>query len=67
MAERLIQAETYQIEDSFTAFDVEANLLRDKHAMLCGKVNDMIDDLQPTSQEEALRTASYGLVGIREH
>jgi hypothetical protein len=51
-----------QIEDSFTAFDVEANLLRDKHAMLCGKVNVIVDDLQPTSHEEALRAASLELV-----
>ncbi|KAJ9103878.1 hypothetical protein QFC21_002340 [Naganishia friedmannii] len=54
------------IEDSFTAFDVEANLLRDKHAILCGKINDIIDDLQPTSHEEALRTASYELISLLE-
>jgi hypothetical protein len=48
-----------QIEDSFTAFDVEANLVRDKHAMICGSINRMIDDLQPSSPE-----ASQGLVSI---
>ncbi|KAJ9120190.1 hypothetical protein QFC22_003090 [Naganishia vaughanmartiniae] len=57
-----LKPKNYQIEDSFTAFDVEANLLRDKHAMLCGKVNELIEDLQPTSHEEALRVASYELV-----
>lgn len=51
-----------QIEDSFTAFDVEANLIRDKHAMICGSISRMIDDLQASSPEEVLREASQGLV-----
>ncbi|GHJ83897.1 hypothetical protein NliqN6_0299 [Naganishia liquefaciens] len=52
------------IEDSFTAFDVEANLIRDKHAMLCGNINDMIEELQPSSPEDKLRKASQGLLSV---
>ncbi|KAJ9117782.1 hypothetical protein QFC20_000061 [Naganishia adeliensis] len=55
-----------EIEDSFTAFDVEANLIRDKNAMICGSINRMIDDLQPSSPEEVLREASQGLLSLLE-
>lgn len=30
--------------------------------MICGSINRMIDDLQPSSPEEVLREASQGLV-----
>jgi hypothetical protein len=42
--------------------DVESNLMRDKHAMLCSNLNDLIEQLQPASAEEILRTASTDLV-----
>jgi hypothetical protein len=36
--------------------------MRDKHAMLCSNLNDLIEQLQPASAEEILRTASTDLV-----
>jgi len=42
--------------------DVEANLLRDKHSMLCNTVSRMVEQLQASSSEEVLQRAASDLV-----
>jgi hypothetical protein len=42
--------------------DVEANLLRDKHSMLCTTVSTMIEQLQASSSEDILQTTAGELV-----
>lgn len=56
----------FQIEDSYSVMDVEANLLRDKHSSLCAIVSAMIERLQATSTEEALIKDTTELVSSSE-
>lgn len=54
------------IEDSYSAIDTEANLLRDKHSMLCATVHDMIERLQASSGEELLKSSTLQLLSVLE-
>lgn len=53
-----------QIDEGFSEEDLEANLLRDKHARLCQLVNQIIDELTPSTPDFQLREACDQLVGI---
>lgn len=52
-----------QIDEGFSEEDLEANLLRDKHARLCQLVNQIIDELTPSTPDFQLREACDQLVG----
>jgi hypothetical protein len=51
-----------QIDEGFDEDDLEANLVRDKHARLCTTVNRLIDELVPNAPDFALREACDQLV-----
>lgn len=51
-----------QIEEDFVEDDLETNLQRDKHARLCNLVNQLIDQLTPTSPDYTLRDVCTQLV-----
>ncbi|KAF8513773.1 hypothetical protein JB92DRAFT_3083136 [Gautieria morchelliformis] len=53
-----------EIDEGFVEDDLEANLVRDKHARLCTTVNRLIDELVPNAPDFALRDACDQLVCI---
>ncbi|KAF8505364.1 hypothetical protein BU17DRAFT_101047 [Hysterangium stoloniferum] len=46
-----------EIDEGFDEDDLEANVIRDKHARLCASVNHLIDELVPNAPDYALRDA----------
>ncbi|KIJ54808.1 hypothetical protein M422DRAFT_240892 [Sphaerobolus stellatus SS14] len=46
-----------EIDEGFDEDDLEANLVRDKHARLCAMVNKLIEELVPNAPDYALREA----------
>ncbi|PVF99565.1 hypothetical protein CPB86DRAFT_872615 [Serendipita vermifera] len=55
-----------EIDEEFTEDDLETKLLRDKHARLCAQMNQLIEDLSPTSPDPTLRLACDQIVDILE-
>lgn len=53
-----------EIEDDFSADDLEANVLRDKKATMCAAMNKLIDNLVPKSSSFALRETCDELVSV---
>ena len=51
-----------QIDEGFSEEDLEANLQRDKHARLCNLVNQLIDEMTPSTPDFQLRDACDQLV-----
>jgi hypothetical protein len=51
-----------QIDEGYAEDDLEANLQRDKYARLCNTVNQLIDELTPSSPDFQLQDACNQLV-----
>lgn len=50
------------MEDDFSAEDLDANVLRDKKATLCANIDKLIDGLVPKTSMSELRQTSDELV-----
>ncbi|KAG8846902.1 hypothetical protein FRB96_001747 [Tulasnella sp. 330] len=55
-----------EIDEGFADNDLETNLVRDKLARLCSTVNTLVEQLEPSAPDYALREACDGLLAILE-
>jgi hypothetical protein len=62
MTEDVVVDPLAQIDEGFAEDDLETNLQRDKNARLCNTVNQLIDELTPSSADFQLRDACDQLV-----
>ena len=53
-----------QIDEGFAEDDLETNLQRDKYARLCNSVNQLVDQLTPSTPDFQLREACDQLVRL---
>lgn len=55
-----------EIDEGFIDNDLETNLVRDKLARLCSTVNNLIEQLTPSSPDYVMRDACDGMLAILE-
>ncbi|KAG9000575.1 hypothetical protein FRB90_011783 [Tulasnella sp. 427] len=55
-----------EIDEGFVDNDLETNLVRDKLARLCSTVNNLIEQLTPSSPDYVMRDACDGMIAILE-
>ena len=62
LSREIIIIELVQIDEDLLEDDLEANLMRDKHARLCSLVGQLIDEMTPSAPDFQLREACDQLV-----